>query len=250
MLKTFALDAARGMWYLHSRNPPIIHRDLKTANLLVDADFRVKVADFGLSRPISRTATLTYCGTLDYCAPEILLKSTYSQKVDVYSFGICLWQIFTGRDIHSSIHMAELIEGVTKRNLRPDPKLLPLSIARIAEVCWSRNPKHRPSFHEIIDMLENATEFDDLDVASFMRDSPPASSSSSSSASLSSSLSSLRAREKGQAADVAVNVVDVDVAIEVELPSSSNSSGASSAHLSATTTDDDRAHPTSFDTLI
>ena len=211
MLKTFALDAARGMWYLHSRNPPIIHRDLKTANLLVDADFRVKVADFGLSRPISRTATLTYCGTLDYCAPEILLKSTYSQKVDVYSFGICLWQIFTGRDIHSSIHMAELIEGVTKRNLRPDPKLLPLSIARIAEICWSRNPKHRPSFHEIIDMLENATEFDDLDVASFMRDSPPASASSSS---LSSSLSSSRGRDREPAvADVAANV---DVAIEVE----------------------------------
>lgn len=264
MLRRFALDAARGMWYLHSRKPPIIHRDLKTANLLVDADYRVKVADFGLSRPISRTATLTYCGTLDYCAPEILLKSTYSQKVDVYSFGICLWQIFTGCDVHTSIHMAELIEGVTKRDLRPDSKLLPLSMARIAEACWSRNPNSRPSFNEIIDMLESATEFDDLDVRHFMR-SPPSLSSSVSSSSApppspssaaSAAASSRPAAEPStpqQQAHKRDERDQVQVAIETELPSPTPSTTNSSGSLTASSTpgtDEERPHPTTFDSIV
>ena len=256
MLRGFALDAARGMWYLHSRKPPIIHRDLKTANLLVDADYRVKVADFGLSRPITRTATLTYCGTLDYCAPEILLKSTYSQKVDVYSFGICLWQIFTGCDVHTSIHMADLIEGVTKRNLRPDSKLLPLSMARIAEACWSRNPDSRPSFNEIIDMLESATEFGDLDVKQFMR-SPPSLSSSLSSSSSSSRPATDPSTQQRQRQQQQIHTKDekdqIQVAIETELPSPSPSTTNSSGSLTASSTpgtDEERPHPTTFDSIV
>lgn len=83
----FCIDAAKGMLYLHSSTPPIIHRDLKTANLLVDQHWRVMVTDFGLSRVVDTQSTMTHCGTVEFCAPEVLKRSRYSVKADVYSFG-------------------------------------------------------------------------------------------------------------------------------------------------------------------
>ena len=76
------------MLYLHSSAPPIIHRDLKTANLLVDQNWRVKVTDFGLSRVVDTQSTMTHCGTVEFCAPEVLKRSRYTVKADVYSFGL------------------------------------------------------------------------------------------------------------------------------------------------------------------
>lgn len=83
----FCIDAAKGMLYLHSSAPPIIHRDLKTANLLVDQNWRVKVTDFGLSRVVDTQSTMTHCGTVEFCAPEVLKRSRYTIKADVYSYG-------------------------------------------------------------------------------------------------------------------------------------------------------------------
>ena len=82
-----ALDIARGMSYLHSLQPPILHRDLKALNLLVDNSFNVKVADFGIARP-RVDDTMTFCGTPKWTAPEVLRMNSYSEKADVFSFGV------------------------------------------------------------------------------------------------------------------------------------------------------------------
>ncbi|KAM3291127.1 serine/threonine-protein kinase STY8-like [Capsicum chacoense] len=89
-----ALDVARGLSYLHSKK--IVHRDVKTTNLVVDKKGRIKIIDFGVSRveascPIDMTAET---GTVGYMAPEVLLGLPYDHKCDVYSFGICLWEIY------------------------------------------------------------------------------------------------------------------------------------------------------------
>lgn len=78
-----AIDAARGMLYLHERTPKIIHRDLKTSNLLVDKDWNVKVADFGLSTVINtRQILFGNIGTVEYMAPECLKNEAYTEKAD------------------------------------------------------------------------------------------------------------------------------------------------------------------------
>jgi serine/threonine protein kinase len=95
-VRRIAVDAAKGMAYLHYRNPAIIHRDLKSHNLLVDENWKVKVCDFGLSRIYGDTQgnAMTACGTPCWTAPEILRNSHYTTKADVYSFGIVLWVCF------------------------------------------------------------------------------------------------------------------------------------------------------------
>ncbi len=87
MRHQMALDIARGMSYLHSLQPPILHRDLKALNLLVDKSFNVKVADFGIARP-RVDDTMTFCGTPKWTAPEVLRMNNYSEKADVFSFGV------------------------------------------------------------------------------------------------------------------------------------------------------------------
>ena len=92
-----ALDIARGVKYLHERCN-IIQRDLKSANILIDGNLNAKVADFGLSRLIRKAdseSDLTACGTPAWTAPEILRGESYTTKVDVYSYGITLWEILT-----------------------------------------------------------------------------------------------------------------------------------------------------------
>ncbi|XP_026403266.1 serine/threonine-protein kinase EDR1-like isoform X2 [Papaver somniferum] len=92
-----ALDIARGMNYLHSYDPPIVHRDLKSSNLLVDKDWTVKVGDFGLS-PLKHTTFLsTNSGKGTWMAPEVIRNEPANGKADVYSFGVILWELATSK---------------------------------------------------------------------------------------------------------------------------------------------------------
>ncbi|XP_026445515.1 serine/threonine-protein kinase EDR1-like, partial [Papaver somniferum] len=92
-----ALDIARGMNYLHCYNPLIVHRDLKSSNLLVDNNWNLKVADFGLSRLKHATFLTTENGegTPQWMAPEVIRSEPADVKSDVYSFGVVLWELAT-----------------------------------------------------------------------------------------------------------------------------------------------------------
>lgn len=92
------LDIARGMYFLHTHDPPILHRDLKAANCLVDSNYSVKLCDFGLARlKECSIKDSRLIGTPQYMAPEVIKDQIYSIKSDVYSFGILLWEIITRR---------------------------------------------------------------------------------------------------------------------------------------------------------
>ncbi|KAL8258978.1 hypothetical protein R6Q59_026931 [Mikania micrantha] len=97
-----ALDAAKGLEYLHDRaNPPVIYRDLKASNILLDQDFNVKLSDFGLAKlgPVGDKSHVStrVMGTYGYCAPEYQRTGQLTVKSDVYSFGVVLLELITGR---------------------------------------------------------------------------------------------------------------------------------------------------------
>eukprot|EP01137_Pigoraptor_chileana_P031228 Opistho-2@18739 len=85
---SFALDSARGMTYLHSHRPPILHRDLKSPNLLLDNAFRIKITDFGLAQVKDvRSVTEKLTGSILWIAPEVFQLQIYNESADAYSFG-------------------------------------------------------------------------------------------------------------------------------------------------------------------
>lgn len=89
-----ALDTATAMTYLHSKN--VVHRDLKSHNLLVDENNRIKICDFGFSRKVGDAEEpMTLCGTDEWMAPEVMLGEKYDAKADVFSFGMVLTELIT-----------------------------------------------------------------------------------------------------------------------------------------------------------
>ncbi|XP_078160238.1 serine/threonine-protein kinase 52-like [Carex rostrata] len=152
-----ALDLARGLEYLHSKK--IVHRDVKTENMLLDKQKNLKIADFGVARVEAQNANdmTGETGTLGYMAPEVLDGKPYNRKCDVYSFAICLWEMFCCkmpyRDIHS---FSELSTGVVRQGLRPKiPRRCPTKLAKIMKRCWDANPDNRPEMDEVVQKLEN-----------------------------------------------------------------------------------------------
>ncbi|KAK9724952.1 hypothetical protein RND81_05G110900 [Saponaria officinalis] len=115
-----ALDIARGMNYLHNCNPPIVHRDLKSSNLLVDKNWSVKVADFGLSRVKHDTylATKTGKGTPQWMAPEVTQNERSNEKSDLYSFGVVLWELATQKIPWEHLNAMQVIGAVGFMNQR------------------------------------------------------------------------------------------------------------------------------------
>ncbi|XP_038717531.1 probable serine/threonine-protein kinase PBL21 isoform X4 [Tripterygium wilfordii] len=97
-----AVGAARGLEYLHCKaNPPVIYRDLKSANILLDNDFNPKLSDFGLAKlgPVGDNTHVStrVMGTYGYCAPEYAMSGKLTVKSDIYSFGMVLLELITGR---------------------------------------------------------------------------------------------------------------------------------------------------------
>ncbi|XP_020262577.1 RGS domain-containing serine/threonine-protein kinase A isoform X6 [Asparagus officinalis] len=148
-----ALDVARGMNYLHRRNPPIVHRDLKSSNLLVDKNWTVKVGDFGLScLKISTVLTTTSGkGTPQWMAPEVLRGDWSNEKSDVFSFGVVLWELMTESVPWSQLSPLQVIGvvGIMDRRLDLPPNMDPRVSSIICD-CWDSDPRRRPSFEQLV----------------------------------------------------------------------------------------------------
>ncbi|XP_030455360.1 probable serine/threonine-protein kinase SIS8 isoform X1 [Syzygium oleosum] len=152
-----ALDAARGMNYLHNCNPVIVHRDLKSPNLLVDRNWVVKVCDFGLSRMKHSTylSSRSAAGTAEWMAPEVLRNEPSDEKCDVFSFGVILWELSTLKQPWGGMNPMQVVGAVGFQHRRLEiPDDMDPAIADIIKNCWQTDPKLRPTFAEIMAALK------------------------------------------------------------------------------------------------
>lgn len=153
-----ALDVAKGMNCLHSSVPTIVHRDLKSPNLLVDKNWNVKVCDFGLSRLKHSTflSSKSTAGTPEWMAPEVLRNEPSNEKCDVYSFGVILWELATLRMPWHGMNPMQVVGAVGFQDKRLDiPKEVDPLVARIIWECWQTEPSLRPSFAQLTTALKS-----------------------------------------------------------------------------------------------
>lgn len=156
LVKRVSCGAARGMAYLHSGNPPVLHRDLKSANLLLDDSYTTKVCDFGLSRLKAQARSMTAnCGTVQWMAPEVLANRSYDEKADVYSFGIIVWELLSRECPYEGMTAIQCALAVLNRDKRPEiPKWCPPGLHALIKSCIKKDPGDRPTFTEIITALD------------------------------------------------------------------------------------------------
>ncbi|XP_011047220.1 PREDICTED: chitin elicitor receptor kinase 1-like [Populus euphratica] len=189
-----ALDSARGLEYIHEHTVPVyIHRDIKSANILIDKNFRGKVADFGLTKltKVGSPSLLTrLVGTFGYMSPEYAQYGDVSPKLDVFAFGVVLYELISAKEaiVKANDSSAEsrgliaLFEDVLNQpdpgeDLRKlvDPRLgedYPLDsvqkVAQLAKACTHENPQVRPSMRSIVVALMTlSSSTEDWDVGSF-----------------------------------------------------------------------------------
>ncbi|GMI84081.1 PBS1-Like 37 [Hibiscus trionum] len=174
---SIAQDAARGLAYLHEEMDfQLIFRDFKTSNILLDEDFNAKLSDFGLARqgPAEGCGHVSTAvvGTVGYAAPEYVQTGRLTAKSDVWSFGVVLYELITGRRVlERNLPRSEqkLLEWVRpyisdskKFHLIIDPRLegqycikSARKLASLANKCLMKNPKSRPKMSEVVEMLGN-----------------------------------------------------------------------------------------------
>ncbi|TVU21382.1 hypothetical protein EJB05_31012, partial [Eragrostis curvula] len=172
-----AVGTAQGLCYMHHDcTPPIVHRDVKTSNILLDSEFRAKVADFGLARmlmgagaPETMSAVV---GSFGYMAPECAYSKKVNEKVDVYSFGVVLLELTTGKGANDGGEHGGLgdwarrhcqsggsIRDATDKNIRYEGYCDEIEVVfKLAVMCTSSSPSSRPSMKDVLQILLNCSE--------------------------------------------------------------------------------------------
>lgn len=155
LVRKISLQIANGMVHIHERG--FIHRDLKSLNIFIDNSYNAKIGDFGLSRHISQSQGGGISGTYQYMAPEVLRGEPHSYKSDVFSFAILLNEMISAEPPFHGMDPRDVGQRVAHEDLRPDiPRFCQRSVAKIIEHCWASVPSMRPSFAQVVNLINTA----------------------------------------------------------------------------------------------
>eukprot|EP00009_Paramoeba_aestuarina_P014468 CAMPEP_0201534276 /NCGR_PEP_ID=MMETSP0161_2-20130828/55802_1 /ASSEMBLY_ACC=CAM_ASM_000251 /TAXON_ID=180227 /ORGANISM="Neoparamoeba aestuarina, Strain SoJaBio B1-5/56/2" /LENGTH=398 /DNA_ID=CAMNT_0047938821 /DNA_START=204 /DNA_END=1396 /DNA_ORIENTATION=- len=160
-----AYQCALGIDYMHSLIPPVIHRDLKSLNLLVGEKWEIRISDFGLSTVKSiyqdNGSAPTLVGTPAWAAPEVLLREGYSESADIYSFGVILWEVVTKKRPYGRMSPTSIMAKIHQRPLMSDiPQNTPKPVIDLLDVCMSLTPDDRPRAADVVSLLQNLLDAD------------------------------------------------------------------------------------------
>jgi len=160
-IKKIINGIASGMMHLHYEN--VIHRDLAARNILLGSNFSPKVSDFGLSRVADskdERQTNSLVGPLKHMAPECLRSRKYSEKSDVWAFGVTLFEVYTRKDPYPGVSPIEVATGVAQ-NVNPlrlsvpeEPLRMSAEMTQLYLSCFNTDPEARPTMQEIVTQLE------------------------------------------------------------------------------------------------
>eukprot|EP00357_Protocruzia_adherens_P032606 CAMPEP_0114995068 /NCGR_PEP_ID=MMETSP0216-20121206/13508_1 /TAXON_ID=223996 /ORGANISM="Protocruzia adherens, Strain Boccale" /LENGTH=567 /DNA_ID=CAMNT_0002359037 /DNA_START=333 /DNA_END=2036 /DNA_ORIENTATION=- len=156
-------DVSQAMIYMHERN--ILHRDIKSANILVDDNFNAKLCDFGLAKSekdVKQTEYHSRVGTPNWMAPEILKQEMYTRAADVYSFGLIAWELVEEKVPNSGLSLMQIVGlvGYVEKDLELSCHVR-RDFATLIKRCLTRDPTKRPTFKEIhveLERLEDASQ--------------------------------------------------------------------------------------------
>ncbi len=166
-------DVVSGMAFLHSFDPPILHRDLKAENCLCTENLDVKLGDFGSSKQLEDWNTMTQTGTPSHMAPEIVKGQQYDESSDVYSFGILLFEVAFREAPYEGLQLNPFVlahqvanEGLrplaihsrSSENFRSEMTNIPLVARELMTDCLEQSQKARPPFVKILRLLQDIKE--------------------------------------------------------------------------------------------
>lgn len=187
-----SISTLRGLDSLHKWKPQILHRDLKSRNILVEDDWTAKLCDFGESRYNTGTNIDTLCkirGTYAYISPEVYFGQSFTPKSDVYAFGVILWEL-CNRCVRGSyqspfseykalVYDFQIIVQASRKGMRPTIHAqVPPALANIIRLCWDHEPANRPAASQILKFFEEIAAGDvsrpqDWDKAKYALHWPP-----------------------------------------------------------------------------
>ncbi|XP_028751447.1 serine/threonine-protein kinase RIPK [Neltuma alba] len=184
-----AVGAAKGLAFLHEAAKPVIYRDFKASNILLDSNYNAKLSDFGLAKDgpegDDTHVSTRVMGTQGYAAPEYVMTGHLTSKSDVYSFGVVLLELLTGRRSVDKTRPAReqnlvewarpMLHDTRKLGRIMDPRLEAqysemgaAKAAALAYQCLSHRPKNRPTMSQVVKTLEPLQDFDDVPIAPFV----------------------------------------------------------------------------------
>lgn len=162
------ISTLRGLDSLHKWKPQILHRDLKSRNILVEDDWTAKLCDFGESRYNTGTNVDTLCkirGTYAYISPEVYFGQSFTPKSDVYAFGVILWELCNRcvRGVYQApfseykalVYDFQIIVQASRKGMRPSiAPLVPVALANVIRLCWDHEPANRPTAAQLLKFFE------------------------------------------------------------------------------------------------